>query len=262
MQPGVEVPKDARPPKATCQYCGRPLVPIAFSVSGGQVIFDWYCDCEAARQARNLAREKRMKSDLDSVLAKNIRAEISKSGIPIRFQSASAPRLPERGAYLFGPVGSGKTYWACADGLFAIREGKKVIFTTLAEILTKVKSTFGKSSNLSERDVLIPYISCDLLIIDDLGRGQITEWGIEHLFQLVDARWRDGRRMVVTSNYERDELGEMMSAAGDRRKVQAILSRLFELPKIAVSGGDRRCLPPRQRMSLSSTVKAEHSIHV
>ena len=48
MQPGIEVPKDARPPKATCQYCGRPLVPIAFSVSGGQVIFDWYCDCEAA----------------------------------------------------------------------------------------------------------------------------------------------------------------------------------------------------------------------
>lgn len=68
--------------------------------------------------------------------------------------------------------------------------------------------------------------------------------------------------MVVTSNYERDELGEMMSAAGDRRKVQAILSRLFELPKILVSGDDRRCLPPRKRMSLSSTAKAEQPIHV
>ena len=243
MQPELDAPEDNHPPKATCRYCGRPLTPIVSRANGREMVNGWYCDCEAAGQARNLAKKEREKSDLDSVLTKNIRTEIRKSGIPIRFQSVSAPRLPEQGAYLFGPVGSGKTYWACADGLYAIREGKKVIFTTMAEILTKVRSTFGKNSELAERDVLIPYINCDLLIIDDLGRGQITGWGIKHLFQLVDARWRDERRTIVTSNYGRDELGEMMAVAVDRMTVQAILSRLFELPKVPVTADDRRCRP-------------------
>lgn len=43
-------------------------------------------------------------------------------------------------------------------------------------------------------------VACDLLVIDDLGRERVTDWWLEQLQRVVDARCGNERRLVVTSN--------------------------------------------------------------
>ncbi|MER6830905.1 ATP-binding protein [Streptosporangium sp. NPDC000563] len=48
---------------------------------------------------------------------------------------------------------------------------------------------------------------CDLLILDDLGAEKITEWTLEQLYRIVDARVRNHRKTIVTTNLPYDERG-------------------------------------------------------
>lgn len=43
-------------------------------------------------------------------------------------------------------------------------------------------------------------IACDLLVIDDLGRERVTDWWLEQLQRVVDARCGNERRLIVTTN--------------------------------------------------------------
>ncbi|WP_176955565.1 ATP-binding protein [Sinosporangium album] len=54
---------------------------------------------------------------------------------------------------------------------------------------------------------------CDLLILDDLGAEKVTEWTLEQLYRIVDARVRNRRRLVVTTNLPYDERGFSGSTA-------------------------------------------------
>ncbi|PZG48681.1 hypothetical protein C1I98_12485 [Spongiactinospora gelatinilytica] len=46
-----------------------------------------------------------------------------------------------------------------------------------------------------------------MLILHDLGAEKVTEWSLEQLYRLVDARVRNRRELVVTTNLPYDERG-------------------------------------------------------
>jgi DNA replication protein DnaC len=48
---------------------------------------------------------------------------------------------------------------------------------------------------------------CDLLILDDLGAEKLSDWTLEQLYRLIDARVRNRRRTVITTNLPYDERG-------------------------------------------------------
>jgi DNA replication protein DnaC len=58
----------------------------------------------------------------------------------------------------------------------------------------------------------------DLLHLDDLGAEYRTDWTIEQLYSVINARYQDQRAVVVTSNPDPDQLAREL---GDR-----IVSRL------------------------------------
>ena len=60
--------------------------------------------------------------------------------------------------------------------------------------------------------------SADLLHIDDLGAEHRTDWVLEQLYTILNARYEDERSTLVTSNLGREELAEQL---GER-----IVSRL------------------------------------
>ena len=58
-----------------------------------------------------------------------------------------------------------------------------------------------------------------LLIIDDLGAERKTEYMVEHVFNIIDSRYRSGLPMIITTNLTADEL----------KKPQAIeYSRIYD----------------------------------
>lgn len=107
---------------------------------------------------------------------------------------------------LAGPVGTGKTHAAYAIGNEAVRRG---IFTeawTLHDLMGALRPD-------GERDALQFARTADLLILDDLGVGKVSDWAQEAFTSLLDARLRSELRTVFTTNLPSDQLREVW---GDR----------------------------------------------
>jgi DNA replication protein DnaC len=82
-------------------------------------------------------------------------------------------------------------------------------------------------------DFLDRLAAADLLHIDDLGAEHRTDWVLEQLYTIINARYEDERSTLVTSNLGRDELAAQL---GER-----IVSRLEGMCEILpFFGGDAR----------------------
>ena len=51
----------------------------------------------------------------------------------------------------------------------------------------------------------------DLLHIDDVGAEKTSEWVLEQLYDLVNARYENQRSTVLTTNLDRDRLAEQIT---------------------------------------------------
>lgn len=147
---------------------------------------------------------------------------------------------PAKSLYLYGNTGTGKTLLAIVIAQEFILAYKQVIFGDMPTLLDDIKQTFnGKGS---AREIVDRYCDCDLLILDDLGAGQATEWNIGILYQIINRRYNSGKRMIITSNFDLAGLEERL-ASKDRFSAKRIISRLSEMCIQAFLGTtDRRKL--------------------
>ena len=115
-----------------------------------------------------------------------------------------------RNLILTGPVGSGKTWaiWHAAEE--AVRSGYegRVVITTAAKLRRSVAPATADPAAFAR--------CCDagLLAIDDVGAFGLSEWDLDHLAELADARWGAQAPTVVTSNTTglRELLGPRISS--------------------------------------------------
>jgi DNA replication protein DnaC len=120
-----------------------------------------------------------------------------------------------RGLWLTGGCGTGKTVLAMIVAKAAIDTGRTVAIYSCPRLLSVIRDSIERGGVL---DFLDRLAEADLLQIDDLGAEHRTEWVLEQLYTIVNARYEDERSTIVTSNLGRDELAEQL---GER-----IVSRL------------------------------------
>ena len=122
--------------------------------------------------------------------------------------------------HFLGPPGTGKSHLAIALGLEAVKAGKSVYFTTLAELVTGM-SRAEREGRLKER--IRYYARNALLIVDEIGYLPLQSGGANLFFQLINARYERGA-MILTSNRGFSEWGEIF---GDPVVAAALLDRLL-----------------------------------
>lgn len=134
----------------------------------------------------------------------------------------------DKGLFITGTYGVGKTYLASCIANETIKNKNTVVFGTLIQLLDYIKDTY-KDSAVSDKEYLNLYSSVDLLIIDDLGKEKPTEWVLEKLFLIVNNRYNNYLPIVITTNYNRNQLRERLCVNKNYSMVDSIISRLYEI---------------------------------
>jgi DNA replication protein DnaC len=122
--------------------------------------------------------------------------------------------------HLIGPPGTGKTHLSLALGVEAVKAGRSVYFSSLADIVASLAKA-ERDGTLRER--IRYYCRFALLIVDEIGYLPVTPGGGNLFFQLVNARYEKGA-MILTSNRGFAEWGEIF---GDSVVATALLDRLL-----------------------------------
>ena len=152
-----------------------------------------------------------------------------------------ASQKPKRSLYFYGECGTGKTFLASLIAQEFLRDYQTVIFGDVPELLAEIKRTFDNKGE-SAQEVLDRYYTCDLLILDDIGAGKITDWVVAQLYEIINHRYNLSKRLIVTSNLDLEELKKRLATA-DGFSAKRITSRLSEMCEEAYFGeNDRRHL--------------------
>lgn len=151
-----------------------------------------------------------------------------------------------KGLYFYGGAGTGKTFLASLIAREYVLRSKSVIFGDVPLLLNELKRTFSDPTQSTE-ELLDRYCRSKLLILDDIGAGQVTEWTVGVLYQIINNRYNDEKVTIVTSNYDLEELeGRLIPKdkygnALDEFSAKRIVSRLKEMCYQAFLGTkDRR----------------------
>lgn len=106
------------------------------------------------------------------------------------------------GLLLWGNTGNGKTYAAAAIANALIDRGIPALVTSFPKILSAVTGLFA-GERAEYIDSLANY---KLLVIDDLGAERQSEFALEIVYSVIDARYKSGLPLIITTNLSVQEL--------------------------------------------------------
>ncbi len=107
----------------------------------------------------------------------------------------------ERGLLFMGNIGTGKTHLAVA----ALKElvgtkGVRGLYVNAVELVQELQMSFDGGGS-SREEILGPVTETELVVLDELGAGRLTEWVQDLLYYLINSRYMNKRITIVTTNY-------------------------------------------------------------
>ena len=122
------------------------------------------------------------------------------------------------GLLLWGEVGTGKTYFAACIANALVENCISVKMTNFSTILNDLFYENDKNRYINRLN------NHDLLIIDDLGIERDTEYALEQVYNIVDARYKSNKPLIITTNLSITEIKNPVDTAHKR-----IYDRVLEM---------------------------------
>lgn len=177
--------------------------------------------CKTLKQKSNLGRRFSERTFETFDKQKNTKAYVTATRYAKEFKTNEG-----KGLLIAGPVGTGKTHLTAAIATYVMEN-----FFVPVKFITAV-DLFNGLHNFDDSRFAEDLKSVDLLVIDDLGKEKITDWRLEKLFEIINARYEDYKPIVITTNYTNSELENRIGAA--------IYSRICEMCRLVIMDGEDR----------------------
>lgn len=143
------------------------------------------------------------------------------------------------GIIFVGKNGTGKTHIATAIANELKKGNVPIIFGTLTDLVEKYNKSYREHTELELTKL---YTKVDLLIIDDLGIETMNDWMLSKLFVIVNERMKNELPIIITTNYELEELKQRLSIPNKVcETTNSIISRLYQMCyRVECKGNDYR----------------------
>jgi DNA replication protein DnaC len=232
------------------RICGKCMAPKQAHVEilGEMRLVPVLCDCQTAernrreeeyRKAREIERRERMRrngitnAEWQNATFADDDGRDADSGTKCRNYVKNFATMAETnvGLMLYGDVGCGKTFLAGCIANALIEQDYSVLMASLPGLIAEVNADFCEN-----REKIMDRIErCGLLILDDVGVERSTEYSIEQSYEIINARYKSGKPLVITTNLTPQDL---TAPALDRRRMY---DRLIEMcAPVLVKGRSRR----------------------
>ena len=195
--------------------------------------------------------------------AQAVSEAVERAGVPKRYRDARDDAKtgemlrwlaldPPVGAFVTGETGTGKTYLASALAVRYVERGmveragmwcadRTVRYINPIRTLDQLRDMPRTSGSVA--GAVEALSTCDLLVVDDLGKESPTRWVFEKLFSVFDRRYSEMLPTVVTTQWTKAELIERMGMHEGiaMRDAEALVSRLHETCRaVRLEGRNRR----------------------
>lgn len=197
-----------------CRVCQQPTRTKIHIPGYGDFEPSITCDCDKAAEAARKERERLEEIDRKRRICFNQaamrswsfenddRSNAKLSEAMLRYAANFPHFLKEgKGLLLFGPVGTGKSFYAACIANRVIDMGYSAKMTNFATLTNDLQGmNEGRNQYIEDLN------RYGLLIIDDLGAERKSEYMQEMVFNIIDSRYRSGLPMVITTNLSGEEI--------------------------------------------------------
>ena len=226
-----------------CKVCQKPTR-IKINLGHGEVEVPVTCDCDEAQVAARKERERleeierRRRICFDQSAMRSWTFENDDMGnerlsnAMLRYAENFSKFLKEgKGLLLYGPVGTGKSFFAGCIANRLISYGFLVKMTNFATLVNDLQGmSIGRNQYIEDLN------RYDLLIIDDFGAERNSQYMQELITNIIDSRCRAGLPMIITTNLSGETFKKPESICFER-----IFDRLEgHCHPVSVNGPSRR----------------------
>ena len=139
--------------------------------------------------------------------------------------------IPQKGIYLNGNFGCGKTYLLSAMLNELAKKGHKVAMIYYPEFLRSLKESFNGTDEFKNKFNYIKKV--EVLLLDDIGAETVTEWSRDEILgTILQYRMEENLPTLFTSNLTINELETHLSTTNkdvDKVKARRIIERIKQL---------------------------------
>ncbi|MHB8984277.1 MAG: ATP-binding protein [Carboxydocellales bacterium] len=150
-----------------------------------------------------------------------------------RFIREALDNVHGDGLVFTGSIGCGKTFLASSIANALMEGGREVMFIVVPDLLDEIRATYDQNrtgGDITEHHLMDTARNVEILILDDLGAHNYTEWTRNRLYSIINYRLNHHKPTVVTTNLSLQDLEEYLGERTTSRLVQ-----MCQIRRLAVS---------------------------
>lgn len=173
------------------------------------------CSCvQQRRLRRKMTRANIPRRYLSCTLA-NFKTNLDDRRLAVRqvqrFLDSFDLASEKPGMFLYGAPGTGKTHLAISALRELVLKGYEGLFYNTVSLIDDLRRAAANSLSEEGLSRLTRAYQVDVLVLDDLGAGKLSDFVLEKTYSVIDQRYTANLSLIVTSNLPMRPLEEQIS---------------------------------------------------